>query len=252
MTFDVTATAYDRFMGRFSQPLAEKFVDAAGVRVGQRALDVGCGPGALTEQLVGRLGLEAVQAIDPSASFVAAARERFPGLDVQEGVAERLPFADDTYEVVLAQLVVLFMADPVAGLREMARVARPGAVVGACVWDHAGASGPLSLFWRAACDVGPAARTESGLPGSREGHLAELCRSADMNEVEASSLTVRVGFSSFEDWWEPFTFGVGPAGAYLARLDEQRLEEVRRRCEQLLPTAPFELDATAWCTIARP
>ena len=117
MAFDVGAEAYGAFMGRYSEPLADGFVELAGVRAGQRALDVGCGPGALTARLAERLGPDAVVALDPSDSFVAAARDRCPGVDVRVGVAERLPFEDDGVDVALAQLVVHFMADPVAGLR---------------------------------------------------------------------------------------------------------------------------------------
>ncbi len=142
MTFNVAADAYGKFMGQYSEPLAVPFADAAGVRAGQRALDVGCGPGALTAQLVERLGADAVSAIDPSPPFVAAMRERFPAVDVHAGVAEMLPFPDDDFDLALAQLVVHFMDDPVAGLREMARVTRPGGSIAACVWDHAGGGGP--------------------------------------------------------------------------------------------------------------
>lgn len=251
VTFDVTADAYARFMGRFSEPLAVQFARLAGVRAGQRALDVGCGPGALTAQLVQRLGTEAVAAIDPSASFVAAMRTRFPGINVQTGVAEQLPFPDDNFDAALAQLVVHFMTDPVSGLTEMARVTRPGGVVGACVWDHAGGSGPLSLFWRGVHDTDPDARDESGLAGARAGHLAELCRAAGLERIEATTLTVRVGFATFASWWEPFTLGVGPAGAYLGTLDAGRRDLLRARCAQLLPPAPFEVAASAWCTMAR-
>lgn len=126
VSFDVAADFYDRFMGRFSEPLALQFAQLAAVRPGQRVLDVGCGPGALTAQLAQRLGSGGVSAIDPSASFVAAIRDRFPEISVQRGIAERLPFADRTFDPALAQLVVHFMADPVAGLAEMARVTRPG------------------------------------------------------------------------------------------------------------------------------
>lgn len=150
VSFNVTADAYTRFMGRFSEPLAVEFVERAGVREGQRALDVGCGPGALTTQLVYRLGANAVSAIDPSAAFVAAIRARLPAVDVRCGAAEHLPFHDDSFDLTLAQLVVHFMADPVRGLREMSRVTRPGGLVAACVWDLAGDGGPLAAFWRAA------------------------------------------------------------------------------------------------------
>ena len=142
MTFDVRADAYDRFMGRYSTPLAPQFADLAGVAAGQRVLDVGCGPGALTTELVRRLGGDAVSAVDPSEPFVAAIQQRQPGVTVRQAAAEQLPFPDRTFDAALAQLVVHFMTDPVAGLREMARVTRPGGVVAVCVWDNAGGKGP--------------------------------------------------------------------------------------------------------------
>ena len=160
MSFDVSADAYQRFMGRFSEPLAERFADLAGVRRGQRALDVGCGPGALTAELVGRLGADGVFAVDPSPPFAAAVAERLPGVEVSMAAAERLPYPDGAFDATLAQLVVHFMADPVAGLREMDRVTRRGGVVGACVWDHGGGRGPLSPFWRAVRALDPSADDE--------------------------------------------------------------------------------------------
>ena len=150
MSFAVSADAYDRFMGRYSVLLAPQLAALAGVVVGQRVLDVGCGPGALITELVSRLGPAAVTAVDPSEPFVAAARERHPGVNVERASAEHLPFADQAFDAALAQLVVHFMADPVAGLREMARVTRKQGIVAACVWDHAGGQGPLSVFWEAA------------------------------------------------------------------------------------------------------
>jgi SAM-dependent methyltransferase len=251
VTFDVTADAYARFMGRFSEPLAEQFVGLAGVSAGQRALDVGCGPGALTGRLVERLGVDAVAGVDPSASFVAAARARFPGLDVREGRAEALPFADGSFDTVLAQLVVHFMDDPVAGLREMGRVARPGGTVAACVWDHGGGAGPLSLFWLAVHDLDPAAADESRLPGTGEGHLAALAGEAGLVDVQPSALTVTLRFDTFADWWEPYTFGVGPAGGYVGRLSDTDREAVAARCAALLGPPPFEVRATAWAVTAR-
>lgn len=251
MSFEVTPEAYSRFMGRFSEPLATAFLDQAGGRPGQRAIDVGCGPGALTAQLVDRLGADAVVAIDPSESFAAAARQRFPDVDVRLGSAEQLPYPDDEFDLALAQLVVHFMADPVVGLREMARVTKPGGVVSACVWDHAGGKGPLAVFWRAGRDVDPDVHDESGLAGVREGHLAELAEAAGLTGIESGSLTVGVRYPTFAEWWEPFTLGVGPAGAYVDRLDDAGREALRERCRELLPEAPFEVTATAWCVRAR-
>ena len=251
MSFAVAADAYGRFMGRYAEPLAVQFVELAGVRAGQQALDVGCGPGALTAELVQRLGSAAVCAIDPSEPFVAAAQARFPAVDVRLGVAEHLPFPDDSVDLALAQLVVHFMTDPVAGLTEMARVTRPGGVVAACVWDHAGDSGPLATFWRAVHELDPDAPGEADLAGAREGHLAQLSEAAGLAQIEPTKLTVRVGFTSFEDWWEPFTLGVGPAGAYVARLDEPKRDALRARCAQGLPSSSFEIAASAWCVRAR-
>ena len=251
MTFDVAAAAYGRFMGRFSEPLSTRFVEHLHLTGQERALDVGCGPGALTAELVQHLGQAAVCAIDPAPSFVAAARARFPGVDVRTGRAEELPFPDASFDIALAQLVVHFMSDPVRGLTEMARVTRPGGWVAACVWDHAGGGSPLAAFWRAVGETDATARDESGLAGARQGHLAELCRAAGLSEVEETSLTVTVPCSGFDDWWEPFTLGVGPAGAYVASLDDAGLDRLRARCRQLVPAAPFDISASAWSARGR-
>jgi SAM-dependent methyltransferase len=246
VSFAVAAEAYDRFMGRYSAPLAQLFSDLAGVEPGQTVLDVGCGPGALTNELVKRLGAESVSAVDPSRSFVAATRERYPGVRVELAGAEQLPYPDRTFDVTLAQLVVHHMADPVAGLTEMARVTRRDGIVAACVWDHAGDHGPLRLFWTAARQLDPGIDDESLLAGTSRGHLAELFRSVGLGAVEDSILTIAVEHPSFEDWWEPFTFGVGPAGGYLTSLDPERQNRIRQRCREMIPTVPFVVEAWAW------
>jgi len=246
MSFAVAADAYDRFMGRYSVPLAPQLAAMADVVAGQRALDVGCGPGALTTELVRRLGAAAVTAVDPSEPFVAAARERHPGVTVERASADHLPFPDQSFDVALAQLVVHFMADPVAGLREMARVARRNGVLAACVWDHAGGHGPLSLYWDAARELDPDVEDESGLAGARAGNLTELFAAAGLHEIQETHLSVSVEHPTFEDWWEPFTLGVGPAGDYAAGLDPERRAELRERCREKLPGAPFVLTARAW------
>lgn len=238
-------------MGRYSVPLAPQLADLADVASGQRVLDVGCGPGALTAELVLRLGPAAVSAVDPSEPFVAAAQERHPGVSVQRASAEQLPFEDRAFDAALAQLVVHFMADPVAGLREMARVTRAQGVVAACVWDHAGGYGPLSVFWDAARELDPDVEDESQRAGSREGHLGELFEAAGLREVEESALTVSVEHPSFEDWWEPYTLGVGPAGGFAAGLDVEQQARLRERCRELLPAAPFVLTSRAWAARGR-
>jgi SAM-dependent methyltransferase len=168
------------------------------------------------------------------------------------GGAESLPFPDDHFDAVLAQLVVLFMSDPVAGLVEMRRVARPGALVGANVWDHGSSGrGPLSSFWRAVGDLDPDAADESHLVGVHEGELARLFTEAGYRDIQSTLLTVRVEHPTFDDWWEPYTLGVGPAGSYVAALDPERREELRAHCAKTLPDAPFSIDASAWTVLAR-
>jgi len=246
VSFTVAADAYDRFMGRYSVLLAPQFAALADVVVGQRVLDVGCGPGALTTELVKRLGPAAVTAVDPSEPFVAAARERHPGVSVERASAEHLPFPDQRFDAALAQLVVHFMADPVAGLSEMARVTRKHGVVAACVWDHAGGQGPLSVYWDAARELDPDVDDESKLAGAREGHLTELLEVAGLREIQETNLAVSIEHPTFEEWWDPFTLGVGPAGGYVARLDPERQAELRERCREKLAPAPFVLTARAW------
>ena len=246
MTFAVSADAYDRYMGRYAVLLAPQFADAAGVRPGQRVLDVGCGTGALTGELVRRVGSDGVSALDPSESLSAAVRDRYPGVDVEHGSAERLPFADGHFDATLAQLVVHFMSDPGAGVAEMRRVTRSDGVVAACVWDHAGGTGPLSPFWDVVREFDPDVTDESGLVGSRGGDLAGLFESAGLREVEETALTARLEHPTFEEWWEPFTFGVGPAGAFVTGLDEDRRAELRERCREALPEPPFVIAARAW------
>jgi len=241
VSFEVSGDAYDRFMGRYSRSLAPQLADFAGVGAGQRVLDVGSGPGALSAELVARGAL--VSAVDPSPPFVEALRSRLPGVPAQQAAAEALPFADGEFDAALAQLVVHFMRDPVAGLREMARVTRPGGVVAACVWDHAGERSPLTVFWRAAHDVASGVHDESDLAGAREGHLVELFRSAGFGDVVATELVAPHPHTSFEEWWDPFLLGVGPAGQYVSGLDDRAREALRERCRELLPEAP---PAVAW------
>jgi SAM-dependent methyltransferase len=244
--FAVAADAYDRFMGRYSVRLAPSFADFAHVTAGHRALDVGCGPGALTTELVRRLGASAIAAVDPSQQFAAAAQERHRGVDVRVAAAEALPFADGEFDAALAQLVVHFMDDPVRGLAEMARVTREGGVVAACVWDHAGGQTPLAPFWDAVHELDPDEAGESGLAGGHEGHLTELCTKAGVRTVQETALPVTVEHATFEDWWEPFTLGVGPAGVYLSSLERGGQIELRKRCNEILGPGPFTIESRAW------
>jgi SAM-dependent methyltransferase len=246
-----SADSYDRFMGRYSVPLARSFAGFAGVQRGKRMLDVGCGTGVLTAELVGRLGAAAVCAVDPSEPFVAATRTRHPDVDVRMGRAEQLPFDDHSFDGALAQLVVHFMEQPVTGLGEMTRVTGPGGVVAACVWDFAGGHSPLATFWEAARELEPAIDDESERPGAGDGQLVELLEAAGLVEVEQGILPIEVEHPSFDEWWQPFTLGIGPAGTYLRGLDEEHQGELRERSRRRLPTEPFVVSARAWAARGR-
>ncbi len=246
MSFEVEAAAYDAYMGRWSRPLSAALADFAGVRADMRVIDVGCGTGALTEELLRRLDRRAVAAVDPSTSFVAAMHARFPDLDVRMASAERLPYEDRQFDGALAQLVVHFMADPVRGLAEMRRVTRRDGVVAASVWDYAGGRGPLGVFWDAARAIRPDVEGESNLAGTRAGWLLELLAAAGLRDVTGSVLSVTIDHPTFEAWWEPFTLGVGPAGSFMASLDADERARLRAECERRLPDRPITVRAAAW------
>lgn len=215
-------------------------------------LDVGCGPGALTGELLRRVGRASVVAVDPSSSFVRAIRSRFPDVETHEAPAERLPLDSGRFDRTLAQLAVHFMDDAVGGLREMARATTPDGVVAACVWDFAEGGSPLSLFWQVAGELDPDSPGEVARPGTRRGHLAELFATAGYVGIEEATLTVVAEHPTFDDWWQPYTLGVGPAGSYLATLEPAHREELAAQCRGRLPAAPFSIEATAWAVRATP
>src|ERR687889_430770 len=225
MSFAVAGDKYDRFMGRYSRQLAPRFIEFAGVDAGMAVVDVGCGPGALTESLVEQTGAENVAAADPSEPFVAAATERAPGADVRLAAAEELPWEDDRFDAALSQLVVNFMRDADAGVSEMRRGVRPGGVVAACTWAYADDMQMLRSFWDAARRLDAGAPDEGRTMRYRHvEELDELWRRVGLSEIDCDHLRVETSYTDFDDLWEPFTFGVGPAGAYLAKLSPEQRE----------------------------
>ena len=253
-TFGTPAEAYDRHVGRYSPRLARALIAAAGVRPGRRTLDVGCGPGALTTELVALVGHERVAAVEPSAPFAEACRKRLPGVQVEAAAAEALPFEDGTFHHALAQLVLNFMSDPPAGLREMQRVTHPGGTVAAAVWDYRGEMTLLRTFWDAAVALDPSAEDEgTTMPYCTPDELHELWSAAELAQVRVVPAVVDARYEDFEDLWYPLEIGVGPAGAHTVALaPEARAalkDELRRRLG--IGDDPFRLSARAWIATGR-
>lgn len=238
---------YGRFVGRYAPQLSAALIEAAGVRSG-KVLDVGCGPGGLTRALADLVGEVNVAAIDPSHSFVEACRQRLPGADVREGAAESLPFDDDAFDAALSQLVVNFMRDADKGVGEMRRVTRPGGVVASCVWDYAGGMTMLRAFWDGAREIDPEAPDESTMRYASEAELGELWSRTGLTDVETGALVVEASYDDYDDYWQPFTAGIGPAGAFTASLDDERREALRQAVFHELgePHGSFTLTARAW------
>ena len=245
--FRVPAEHYDRFMGRYTPVLAAALADAARIRPGMRVLDVGCGPGGLTRELAGRLGPGNVAAIDPAPQFAAACRDRNPGADVRVGVAEQLPWSTAHFDAALSCLVIGFLRDPSRAVLEMARIVRPGGTVAACMWDIAsGGMTMLQIFWTAVRQVQPAAPGETAMAGTTDGDIASRLRHAGLQDVTSGALASHADYADFDDFWQPFTLAVGPAGHYLCRLPPDQQAAVRDACRPHFPDGPFTLPARAW------
>lgn len=245
-------SAYDRHVGRYGPELARGMVRVSGVRVGQRALDVGCGPGALTTALAAVVGAESVAAVDPSERFAAACRARVPRADVRVGTGEELPWSDAEFDVVLAQLVVDGMGDARSGAAEMRRVARPGGVVSACIWDFEGGMTLLRAVWDSALEVDAELARSFGAdqrnPFARPPELEELWLTTGLERVELGQLVAGADYADLDDLWYPFANGVGNLGRFHDALDEPRRELFKRGTAARLgsPAGRFRLEATAW------
>lgn len=246
--FTAGADAYDRFMGRYSMALAPLMADLAGVTADNRVLDVGCGPGALTAELVRRVGPERVVACDPAPAFVTACRERYPGVDVRSGRAEDLPFDDESADVALAQLVFHFVSDPEAAALELRRVVGPGGRVGVSVWDFEGGMQMLRSFWDTALSLDPQAPDELRVMRfGRSGELSALLDAAGFVDVVERPLTVESEYASFDELWSTLLLGVGPAGAHLVSLPGEEQDRFRAAYLRRLgsPEGRFTLKAVA-------
>jgi ubiquinone/menaquinone biosynthesis C-methylase UbiE len=245
------ASGYEGRIGRYGPQLAATFLAAAEVRGGQRALDVGCGNGALTQPLAELVGSENVVGVDPDQAAVAACRKRLPQVDARVASAEGLPFCDGEFDVVLAQLVMSLLSDADAGVSEMRRVARPGGVVATCVWDFGAGMTLLRTFWDAATALDAAAASYDQArtrPFASRGELGALWGRAGLREIATGELHAGAGYSSFEDLWEPLVAPDGSPGVYHAGLEITQRDALRQEMWRRLgsPTGPFRMSARAW------
>jgi SAM-dependent methyltransferase len=246
-------SGYEQYMGRWSRRLAPAFVAFAGVKDGERILDVGTGTGALAAALEAATPTGEITGIDPSEGFIEHARTASGRARFDVGNAQNLPYGDAAFDRSMALLVINFVPDHARALGEMRRVTRPKGVVSACVWDYGGGMESLRIFWDEAVALDPAAapKHERNMKLTREGELGALWKASGLTNVQEKGLSIEQGFSSFDDFWAPFLKGTGPGGAYVASLNEER----RRKLEMNLRLrllggrtgGGFALQARAWC-----
>ena len=212
------AAAYERLMGRWSERLAPLFLEFSQFRDAGSVLDVGCGTGALVEAMAGRTSASTIVGIDPSQPFIDYARQRFPdprfSFDCGDGMA--LPYPDTSFDCALSLLVFQFIPQPVKAANEMRRVTHPGGTIGACVWDSgSGGLEMAKIFWDEAVKLDGTAINEipeRSLHCNRPGQLTEVWRAAGLEDVEEVALEIQTDFSDFDDYWVPYSSGVGPQG----------------------------------------
>ena len=246
---------YQRFMGRWSNLVADEFVAWVGVDAGARWLDVGCGAGALGSRILAGARPEKLVGVDASAPFLEEARRRLgDDAEFHVGDAADLPFEDDTFDVAVSGLVLNFLPDPAAAVREHARVSR--GTVAAYVWDYTDGMEMLRFFWEEARALDPeaAALDESArfrLVG--ENGLRGAFTEAGLERLESRAIDIPMVFADFDDYWTPFLGGQGPAGSYAVGLDDGRREAFRERLRERLPVADdgsVELKGRAWAVKA--
>jgi len=233
-------------MGRYSRQLATPFADFAGLRSGMRVLDVGAGTGALTEELIARVGADRVAAAEPSPDYAAALRKRYPAIDSRQAPAEELPWDADTFDITLAQLVVSFMSDAPHGVRELARVLHPGGTAATCMWELDGMD-MTNAMREVRRQVQPGDDPQVGTAFRTQESLRELFEGAGLADVETTVIEVSVTYASIEEVWEPAIRVGGPGGPAVDRFSAEQLERGRSIFAAAIgsPTGPFTLGGRA-------
>jgi SAM-dependent methyltransferase len=248
---------YERYVGRWSRRIAPLFLSWLNIPDGRRWLDVGCGTGALCAAIVDRCSPSSVTGLEPSEGFLKTAKENLAGRAAfRQGTATAIPLADASADVVVSGLVLNFVPDQRAALLEMARVAGMGGTIAAYVWDYAGKMELMRYFWDVAIELDrDAAKLDEGVrfPMCRPEALDTLFAGAGLEEIDVTAIDIPTMFANFDDYWQPFLGGQGPAPAYAMSLDETARARLRDGIRARLPTAAngsISLTARAWAVRA--
>jgi SAM-dependent methyltransferase len=248
---------YERYVGRWSRRVAPLFLSWLSMPAGRRWLDVGCGTGALCAAIADRCSPASVAGVEPSEGFLKTAKENLADqVALHQGSATAIPLGDASVDVVVSGLVLNFVPDQRAALAEMARVTRRGGTIAAYVWDYAGKMELMRYFWDAAVELDPnAAKLDEGprFPLCRPEALEKLFVGAGLKGVEVKPIDIPTQFTNFDDYWQPFLGGQGPAPAYAMSLDETARARLRDRIRERVPIGAdgsISLTARAWATRA--
>jgi SAM-dependent methyltransferase len=246
-------SAYEQYVGRWSRQVATPFLSWLNIPAGRRWLDVGCGTGALCAAIIDRCSPSSVAGVEPSDGFLKAATENLAGrAALQQGSATAIPLGEASVDVVVSGLVLNFVPDPRAAVLEMARVTGKEGTIAAYVWDYAGQMEPIRFFWDAAVELdSDAAKLDEGVrfPLCCPDALEALFASAGLEDVEGKAIDISTPFANFDDYWQPFLGGQGPAPAYAMSLSEAARARLRDRLHERIPTranGAISLTARAW------
>lgn len=255
----IGATAYERYMGRWSRKVAPKFAEWVDASPGADWIDIGCGTGELTVAVLAKCKPSHIVGIDSAAAFLqmAEARVSDPRVQFKEGDAQAIPEGDDAFDVAVSGLVLNFIPNKDEAVQEMVRVTKPGGLVALYVWDYAGHMQVMRYFFDVATALDPgASQFDDGVkaPVCRPRPLSELFSRAGLLDVEVLAIDIATAFESFDDYWKPFLGGTGSGPKYCMSLDEKARDRLRDEIRGRLPTGPdgeILLAARAWAVKGR-